>query len=190
LRREEEKFTLCRSKLGGLRYFLVVSRLHLTPQAGSARPALAVTAWAFLFAIPSFYWAAGGSIGEDTIAADVEEALGALGEPWFVALTGVAKVMAGLLPLALILVPLDHAPRRVLGLLIALIGAGMIVYAAANFLQHGLMLLNAIDTPDSLGRSALHWHFFFWDPWWLLGGALFVVAARSAQSVEPGRAWN
>jgi hypothetical protein len=47
--------------------------------------------WAFVFAIPSFYWAAGGSIAEKTIAADVDQALGTLSEPWIVATTGVAK---------------------------------------------------------------------------------------------------
>jgi hypothetical protein len=152
--------------------------------------AYAAAAWAFLFAIPSIYWAAGGSIGEETIAADIEEALGELGEPWFVALTGIAKVIAGLLPLALVLVPLDNTPRHALALVVALIGVGMILYAVANLIEHGLMLPDVIDTPGSLGRSALHWHFFFWDPWWLLGGILFVVAARCALSLEPGRARN
>ena len=166
----------------------MVSRLNLTPRGRRPLPACAAAAWAFLFAIPSFYWAAGGSIGEDTIAADIEQALGALGEPWFVALTGVAKVIVGLLLLALVLVPLDNTPRRTLTLGVGLIGVGMIAYAVANFLQHGLMLFDAIDTPDSLGRSALHWHFFFWDPWWLLGGVLFIVAARSARRAKPARA--
>jgi hypothetical protein len=94
-----------------------VSRLNPNLRARSALPAGAPAAWAFLFAIPSFYWA-----------------------------------------------------------------AGMVVYAVTNFFQHGLMLLDVIETPDSLGRSALHWHFFFWAPWWLLGGVLFVVA-RSAPSL-------
>jgi hypothetical protein len=99
----------------------------------------------------------------------------------FVALTGVAKVIAGLPPLALFLVPLDNTLRRLLAALVGLIGAGIIVYAVVNFLQHGLMLIDVIATPKSLGRFALHWHFFFWDPWWLLGGVLFIVAARSAR---------
>jgi hypothetical protein len=134
-----------------------------------------------LFAIPSFYWAAGGSVGEETIAAEVDEALGRLSEPWIVALTGAAKIVAGLLPMVLLLVPLDSRSRRGLAVVVALIGIGLIVFAVANLLQHGLMLLDIIDTPSPLGRMALHWHFFFWDPWWLLGGVLFLVAARSAQ---------
>jgi hypothetical protein len=74
------------------------------------------------------------------------------------------QVIAGLPPLALVLVPLNETLRRVLALLVALIGVGMIVYAGASFLQNGLMFLDIIATADSLGSSAVRWHFFFWDP--------------------------
>jgi hypothetical protein len=60
-------------------------------------------------------------------------------------------------------------------------GAGMIAYAVADMLEHSLMLMDFIETPGALGRNALHWHFFFWDLWWLLGGLLFVASGRSAK---------
>jgi hypothetical protein len=52
------------------------------------------------------------------------------------------------------------------------------LYGAANLVQHGLMEAGIVDTPDGLGSDAVTWHLALWDPWWLLGGILFLLAAR------------
>jgi hypothetical protein len=91
-------------------YLLDVTKPDLARRPANSLAAYAAAAWAFLFAIPSFYWGAGGGLGEGTIAADVEDSLGVLGEPWFVAPIGAANVVVGLVPLALVLNPPLNVP--------------------------------------------------------------------------------
>jgi hypothetical protein len=93
------------------------------------------------------------------------------------AVTGVLKVLAGLVALALVRPWGRVVPRRLL--LVAAWGPAAIfcLYAAANFVDHGLMESGARSIPDALGADALRWHLLLWDPWWLLGGILFAAAA-------------
>jgi Protein of unknown function (DUF3995) len=86
--------------------------------------------------------------------------------------------------LALALVePWDRRlPRRALLVLGWATGAGITLYALANFVDHGLMAIDAIATPDALGTHALAWHLGLWDPFWLVGGLLFVGATRAFQN--------
>jgi hypothetical protein len=55
------------------------------------------------------------------------------------------------------------------------------LYPVANFVQHALMVTGAIGTPDALGSHAVGWHLALWDPFWLVGGLLFLAAARAFQ---------
>jgi hypothetical protein len=137
--------------------------------------AYAAAAWAFLFAVPSFVWATGVKAGSKTIAADIEEA--GIADPLLLVVTGVLKVLAGLVALALVRPWGRVVPRRLL--LVAAWGAAAIfcLYAAVNFVDHGLMESGARSIPDALGADALRWHLLLWDPWWLLGGILFAAAA-------------
>ncbi|HEV2404232.1 MAG TPA: hypothetical protein VGR88_02200 [Ktedonobacterales bacterium] len=41
------------------------------------------------------------------------------------------------------------------------------------------MVSGVIATPAGLGTTAARWHLYLWDPWWLLGGVLIIVAART-----------
>src|SRR6266542_2164164 len=41
----------------------------------------------------------------------------------------------------------------------------------------GLMALGLLATPESMHSDAARWHLVLWDPWWVLGGVLFVIAA-------------
>lgn len=72
---------------------------------GSTWAAYAACAWAFLFAVPSFYWAAGGTGGlQSTVSPDLVR-LTHERVPWFMAvlwITGAMKVFAGLVALALV----------------------------------------------------------------------------------------
>ncbi len=45
--------------------------------------AYAAAVWAFAFAVPSFYWAAGGTVGVGAVSPAITEMAR---EPWFVAL--------------------------------------------------------------------------------------------------------
>jgi hypothetical protein len=105
--------------------------------------------WALVFAAISFYWAAGGTAGRDTIGP-------ALVQSW-------GRVL----------------PRR--ALLSTAWGGGilMALYGGASWVQEGLMVFGVIRIPAGLGHTAALWHVVLWDPWWLLGGILFIIAAWS-----------
>lgn len=143
-------------------------------------PAYAAAAWSFAFAALSFYWAAGGTVGAETLGNEIERLSeerdsGFVAELW---VTAVLKVLGGLLALALAQPQQDLIPRRALGIAGWIAGGLITLYGAANLVQHGLMEAGAVDTPDGLGSEAVTWHLALWDPWWLLGGILFLLAAR------------
>ena len=147
---------------------------------GSRWAGYAACAWALLFSGQSFYYAAGGTAGADTWTRAIAEPVAARDPTWIALLwaTGAAKVLIGLLALALGRPRGGGIPRR--PLLLAGWGAGALLalYGGANGVQHGLMVAGVIRIPEGLGRTAALWHLFLWDPYWLVGGILFVVAAR------------
>lgn len=158
--------------------------------SGGGRPGgwsgYAACVWALTFAAVSFYWAAGGRLGEGTIGAAVEGPALAR-EPAFVALlwaTAVLKILAAVLALALIRKILRWMPRRLL--LLGGWGAAalLLLYGLANLVQHLLIAAGRIDMPAGLGRAALPWHLLLWDPVWIGGGLLFALAATHAQCSE------
>lgn len=145
----------------------------------SPRWAYAGAVWALLFALPSFYWALGGDIGIGTIAAHPDD-IDLINEPVVVFLTGVAKLLAGLLVLAI--ARAWGGPNLVRWLrILALVGGGfMLLYGGALLVQHFLMVVGAVDTPESLGERASRWHLALWDPVWIIGGVLFLAAGRQS----------
>lgn len=137
----------------------------------------AAAVWMLIFAAMSFYWAAGGMLGARTLGTAIHD-LAVEREPGFVAvlwLTGAAKALGAVLALALVRPWGRLLPRRPL-LWVAGGGAVLLLgYGAANLVQHLLMATELIATPDGLGRAGTLWHLFFWDPFWLLGGALLAL---------------
>jgi hypothetical protein len=111
-----------------------------------------------------------------TIARDID-AIPLANNPWIVAATGVAKVAAGCLPLAL--TRAVNAPRRVVRIAVWIVGGAFALYGLANFVDHGAMAIGLRPTPEALGTSAARWHLLLWDPIWMLGGALFLAAAKT-----------
>ena len=152
----------------------VSSTLRSTTWAGYA-----ACVWALSFAAISFYWAAGGTAGSDTIGPTITNMAH---DPAFIAVlwvTGTLKLLGGFLALALVHSWGRGLPRRVL--LIAAWGGGilMALYGAGSWVQEGLMVVGVIRIPTGLGHTAAVWHVLLWDPWWLLGGILFIIAAWS-----------
>jgi uncharacterized protein DUF3995 len=148
-----------------------------------AWPGLAAAVWAAVFALMSLYWAAGGQVGGETLGVEIER-LGRERDPGFVAtlwVTSALKGVAAVLALALVEPWGRRLPRRLLLWLGWATGGGITLYAAANFVDHGLMATGAIATPSGLGDSAVTWHLALWDPFWLLGGVLFLAAGRAYQ---------
>jgi len=155
-----------------------------TGSVGDGWAAYAACAWAAAFAVVSAYWALGGTAGVGTIAADVA-AIPLAGSPAVLWGTAGAKVLLGLLALALTR-PWGRArPRRALPGAARAAGALLALYGAANLVDHGRMVAGFRDTPAVLGERAARWHLLFWDPIWLLGGLLFLAAARQARAAAP-----
>lgn len=153
--------------------------LPSAPQRWTGYAGYATCVWALAFAALSFYWAAGGTAGASTIGPALTS-LALTRDPGFIAIlwiTGALKAIAGLLALALARPWGRLIPRWLL--LAAGWGAGtaLILYGGASFVQHALMVAGIIVIPAGLGATAARWHVLLWDPWWLLGGILFAIAA-------------
>jgi hypothetical protein len=149
----------------------------------TAKWAYAAAAWAFGFAAVSFYWALGGTAGLDTLAVELERDAREGGSKLLTLAVapGVAKLALGILALALVEPRRAPVPERALVVLGWLAGIGLSLYGAVLTAEKALMQLDAIDVPASLGDDRVEWYLFFWDPLWLVGGILFLLAAASAQ---------
>ena len=90
-------------------------------------------------------------------------------------MTNVLKVVAGVLVLALVRPFGERLPRRALAVLITAGAVLLGLYEAAELVQHLLTAAGAIGRGD-LDDTALYGHLLPWDPWWILGAALFAVA--------------
>ena len=153
--------------------------------AASTRPprtawaAYAACALALLSAIPSFYWAAGGTIGLDTVGGAIEE-LARARDPAGVALgigAGVLKVAGGVLALALVRPWGRRVPRRLLGGVAWAASAVLMLYGGLLVAVGALVLAGVIRSAGPVDRTALRWHVLVWDLWFLVWGLLLGVAA-------------
>lgn len=148
--------------------------------------AWAAVAWASAFTLPSVYWALGGGLGRSTIARSAETTEIGAGFAMVLWLTAVLKVALGCVAFLLRTPPVPGRMHRLLLATAFLSGLGMTLYATALLLQHGLMLAGLVSTPHALGTFALRWHLFFWDPWWLAGGTLFLLVASFGRQCDSG----
>jgi uncharacterized protein DUF3995 len=152
--------------------------------AGSDWPAVGtVTAYAaaivaFAYALMSLYWALGGHALVSTIGGYVEQFArrdGAL--PVLIALAAtLAKVVGGLLALALVRPWGRMVPRSWLLSGSAGASALLVVYGGVNVLLGALVLSGVIHPSGSVDRTALRWHVGVWDLWFLAWGILLALA--------------
>jgi hypothetical protein len=179
--------------LGGLCWVLVLwsteapwmgDQPNLHPPAPPTRShptawaAYAACALAWLSAVPSFYWALGGTAGLDTVGGAIEQ-LARTRDPAGIALglgAGVLKVAGGLLALALVRPWGQAIPGRLLGGVawaasVVLTGYGGLLVAVGALVLGGL-----ISPAGPIDRTALRWHVFLWDLWFLVWGLLLGVA--------------
>lgn len=138
-------------------------------------------AWMLVFAVMSFYWAVGGTAGLNTVSLGQEFA----SESWFITalwLTGILKVVGGLLALALVQSWGRRLPRWLL--LIAAWGTGalLLLHGGDFMIQGAITETGFISLSGPATWTPTHWQTFVWGPWWLLGGLIFCLAAWNYQS--------
>ncbi len=59
-------------------------------------------------------------------------------------------------------------------------GAGLLFlgYGVINTIQHAMMIVDPTKIGELLGSvDAVRWHLALWDPFWMVGGLLFIAAA-------------
>ena len=154
---------------------------HRRQGLGRPAPALFAALWALAFAAASAYWAAGGTGGASTIARSLGDRA-AERDPELVATHwGVAVLKAMFAALALALArPATARFARVVRLAGWITGGALTFYGAAGLIEFAFMALGARDVPTDVGDTAVLWYVFLWEPLWLLGGLLFLAAARQA----------
>lgn len=137
------------------------------------RVALSAVAWCCVFAATHMFWAVGGSAG---LASSAGEDLAARRPAAFVIL-GLWGVAGSLLLAAggIIAVGTRQPDSRV-----ARIGAWTIGVVGAGLLVRGIALevLLATDTAGiraAVGPLETRWSLILWNPWFVLGGALFLA---------------
>jgi Protein of unknown function (DUF3995) len=143
--------------------------------------AYAACAWALIFALMSFYWALGGEIGLDTLGLGIQALAH---DPGFIALvwlTGIAKVVGGLFALTLVRPWLLWLPPIWKLALAWLSGSALALYGGVNLVVEWLLVSGAIHIDGVVVTEGIRWHAWLWDPWWLLGGILFLLAAWQYQ---------
>lgn len=138
-------------------------------------------AWALIFAVPSFYWATGGNIGLNTLGSEINALQS---EPWFlmfVLLTAVMKVGLGIV--VLMLLKKYSAPFLNKIVVVTVWAAGVIclIYGSLNLFARFIMAIGLLPTPEAMHSSAAMWHLVLWDPWWVLGGILLILAVHTAK---------
>ena len=153
----------------------LATRLHTQ----FAIPVWGAFLWSSLFGLASLYWAAGGTVGISTLAQSIQDAAhdddaAMLTMTW---ITGVLKIMGGLLALMAIRPIGDGRIRTVLLVLLWGVGALYTLYGLLGFIEKLLMALGILDVPSGLGEGAVIWYLLLWEPFWILGGVLFLLTA-------------
>ncbi|MFE6775151.1 DUF3995 domain-containing protein [Streptomyces sp. NPDC057702] len=135
-----------------------------------------------LYALCGGYWAAGGSVGLETVGGALERRARAR-EPGMVSvlrLTAALKLTAAALGPAVVRDGrrgLSRPPLR------ALCWAATAVLVAYGGLLTSTQALAEAGVFDASGRSdgqAFHWHLYLWDPWFLGWGLLLGAATYGA----------
>jgi len=137
----------------------------------------AVAVWGIVFAVPSFVWAMGGTLGARSTVAPSLVRLAQDRVTWFVAVlwvTAFLKVFGALLGIGLMRSRGDRTSR----LLVFCSGAAavLLVWHGCLFVVHGVLVeAGGLSVePDLAGLT--RWYLYLWGPWFIVGGLAFAVA--------------
>jgi hypothetical protein len=151
--------------------------------------AYAAAAVAFAFAVPSLYWALGGTALLDTLGGVIEERARAR-DRTLVAITWatvVLKVGGGLIPLALV----QQWGRRLPIALVRFTAWGgavcLVLYGALQTLTVGLVYFDVVEPAAATDERVLRWRLLLWEPWFLVWGvALGAAVSRHGHDHAAG----
>jgi hypothetical protein len=137
------------------------------------RAAAAACGWALLFAALSFFWAAGGRTGLQPL----EQPPASSRAVWLVAdlAAGILKIGGGLLALALVRTGEQRRIHRMMLAAAWIGGVGLCLYGGLGLVSDVLHVAGIINDPAT--RKWFFWYLVLWDPWFVLGGVLYVATA-------------
>lgn len=150
------------------------------------RTGYVATAWWSLFAVCSFYWAAGGTLGLSTLG-DGIESHAVDGETWFtalVAITGVFKLVPVVFVLSLIRPWGERLPMKVRLVVAGGFGLGAILYGGVNMSIKLVALLGFISH-EEVGSRGFWGHLLIWDPVFIAGGLLLCTTVWLHHRSQP-----
>jgi Protein of unknown function (DUF3995) len=155
--------------------------MSTAPSPLTMRAGYSAAAVALLYAAVSVYWALGGTALLSTVGGWVEDLARRGGAaPVAVGLLAAAVKMAGaVLALALVHPAGRRLPQRPLRALAAAASGLLVLYGGVLVVAGVLVLTDAIAPAGAVDRTALRWHVFCWDAWFLLWGLLLGIAVIS-----------
>lgn len=143
-------------------------------------PGFAVASWGVLFALPSFFWALGGTFGARSTVAPSLVKLADDRVAWFLAVlwvTGFLKLFGALVGMGL-----TRRRGKWAGRLMVFCGGGatvLLVWHGCLFVAHGV-LVEAGARAVALDLAGLtRWYLYLWGPWFIVGGLAFAAAATN-----------
>jgi len=141
-------------------------------------PGYAAAVWGLLFAVPSFLWALGGTVGAQTTVSPSLVKLAQDRVTWFVVVlwaTGVLKLIGALVGLGL-----TRRWGTATGRLLVCCGWGaavLLVWHGLLFVIGGVLVESGVVAVDPALRTISRWYLYLWGPWFVLGGLAFGAAA-------------
>ena len=148
----------------------------MTARSRFAWAGYAAFAWGLIFAAISFYWGAGGTLGVETVwgsaTSGVAQSPALRAAVW---VTGVLKVVAAILAIALVTDWGRRLPHRLLTAMGWTAFGVLALYGGVNVLAEALTVAGVIR-PTSVDWKPLLWHLYVWDMSFLLWGILFGLA--------------
>ncbi len=130
------------------------------------------------YALVSLYWALGGHALLSTVGGYAENFARRGGAVAVLVALGatLAKLVGGVLALALVRTWGRAVPRRWLLIGSAGVSVLLVVYGGLSVLLGALVLADAIHPAGSVDRTALRWHVGVWDMWFLVWGISLALA--------------
>lgn len=148
------------------------------PPLDGRLPARVAATLAFASAAVTLFWTLGGTLLLDTVGGAPEDLARrhTVGSVAFGTVVVLVKVTAGLLALALLGHGAGWLRRRWLLIANATAAAILLLWGGANVLLGGLVLGGVITPDGAVDERSLRWHVYLWDLWFVIWGALIVVA--------------